>query len=219
MDDRTIHRFIGSLVACFTHEMQNHLATIHEAAGLLEDMVGGGKPIDPKKLMRLSGMTMRHVRSALGLIRYLNRCAHRLDQEISNFSVNDVLEELLALTDRQYRQSMIEVRTRYYAGLPEVRSSSVHLQSLLYCVLEAVLHSLSEEGTVTISTHPSDGAVRIVIAVTGSLREGLSEPAVTDDSAVCVLATVLGVTVTATPDRKTVSLEVPSVGGLSRGTT
>jgi C4-dicarboxylate-specific signal transduction histidine kinase len=219
MDDRrAIHTCIGSVLACFTHEMQNHLATIHEAAGLLEDMAGGGRPIDPKKVTRLSGMTSRHVSSALGLIRYLNRCAHRLDQEISSFSVNDVIDELLALTRRKYRQNMVEVRTAFHAGLQEIRSSSAHLQSLLFCVLERVLHSLPEEGIVAVSTHPSNGAVRIVIALSGDLREGLTDPGVTDDSVVCILATVLGVTVTMTPDRKTVSLHVPSIDQLVRGT-
>jgi hypothetical protein len=218
MDERvTIQRFIGSLVACFTHEMQNHLATIHEAAGLLQDMAGGGKPVDPKRVARLSAMTDRHVGSALGLIRYLNRCAHRLDQEISSFSVNDVIDELLALTGRQYRQNMVEVRTAYHAGLPEVRSSSAHLQSLLFCVLERVLHFLRQEGAVAISTHPINGGVKVVISMAGGLREGMREPGVADDCAICALATALGITVAQTPDGKTVWLQVPSIDRLARG--
>jgi C4-dicarboxylate-specific signal transduction histidine kinase len=180
-------------------------------------MAGGGKPVDPKRVARLSAMTDRHVGSALGLIRYLNRCAHRLDQEISSFSVNDVIDELLALTGRQYRQNMVEVRTAYHAGLPEVRSSSAHLQSLLFCVLERVLHFLRQEGAVAISTHPINGGVKVVISMAGGLREGMREPGVADDCAICALATALGITVAQTPDGKTVSLQVPSIDRLARG--
>ena len=111
--EQFMYEFMGKLLAAFSHEIQNHIATIHEIAGIQGDMIARGRSLDDKQIGRYLTMTNRHVGSSLRLIGFLNRYAHRLDEEIASFSVNDVLEELLALTGRLFRQKGITVQTAF----------------------------------------------------------------------------------------------------------
>src|SRR5512139_314980 len=156
--EEILRQFIGAVVACFTHEIQNNLATIHVVAGLMDDMIERGKSIDPAQLTRLAAMTNRHVSGALGLIRCLNSYAHRLDEDISSFCVNDALEELLALTGRICREKQVDVRNVPGDRRATIRNNAVLLQSLVFRIVQKILETTPDDvdgATVSIRTRSS----------------------------------------------------------------
>lgn len=210
--EQFMYAFMGKVLASFSHELQNHIATIHEVAGIQGDMIARGRVPDDKQIGRYLTMTNRHVGSSLRLIGFLNRYAHRLDEEISSFSVNDVLEELLALTGRIFRQKGIEVRTAFCGERCEIRGSAFLLQSLVFSILERKNDSLEEEGTIVIRTDtPSKGEVRIDIDFAGNIHDEGREIVPFTDAVTMALADTLKIRLAMTPDGKSVSLHVPSL--------
>ncbi|HWR89545.1 MAG TPA: hypothetical protein VN260_04765 [Dissulfurispiraceae bacterium] len=209
--EQFMYEFMGKVLAAFSHEIQNHIATIHEIAGIQGDMIARGRSLDDKQIGRYLTMTNRHVGSSLRLIGFLNRYAHRLDEEIASFSVNDVLEELLALTGRLFRQKGITVQTAFHGGPCEIRSRALFLQSLVFAILERKINSFAEEGTIIVRTDsPVKGEVRIDIDFTGIIEDGRGEPCPIEDAAITSLADLLSVTLAMTADGRRVSLHVPS---------
>jgi C4-dicarboxylate-specific signal transduction histidine kinase len=211
--EETLRQFIGAVVACFTHEIQNNLATIHEVAGLMDDMIERGKAIDPAQLTKLAAMTNRHVSSALGLIRCLNSYAHRLDEGVSSFCVNDALEELLALTGRICRQKQVDVRNVPSGGRTTIRGNPILLQALVFRIVETILEATPEDveaATVAIRTRPSRRTALIEITPGESLRNSPWAAGLPDDQKIQPLLRTLGITMTMSPDKQTVILQIPS---------
>src|SRR5512139_3269613 len=211
--EEILRQFVGAVVACFTHEIQNNLATIHVVAGLMDDMVEKGRSMDPAQMTRLAAMTNKHVRCALGLIRHLNSYAHRLDEGVSSFCVNDALEELLALTGRICREKQVVVRTASCDGRATVRNSPLLLQSLVFRVLQTILEETPPEAegvTVSLRTRPSRKSATIEITTgqsPGASPWALRLPA---DQNIQALVSTLGIAMNLSPDRHTVTLQVPS---------
>lgn len=213
--EETLRQFIGTVVACFTHEIQNNLATIHVVAGLMDDMTERGKSIDPAQLTRLAAMTNRHVSGALGLIRCLNSYAHRLDEDISSFCVNDALEELLALTGRICREKQVDVRNVPGDRRATIRTNAVLLQSLVFRIVQKILETTPDDvdgATVSIRTRPSGHTALVEITAGEALRSSTWTSELPDDQKIQVLLHALDITMTVSPDRQTVTLKVPSRG-------
>lgn len=214
--EETLRQFMGTVLACFTHEIQNNLATIHEVAGLMEDMIERGKSIDPAQLTRLAAMTDKHVSSALGLIRYLNRYAHRLDEDVCSFCVNDALEELLALTGRICRQKQVEVRNVPGDRRATIRSNPILLQSFVFRIVQSILEATPDDvdgAAVAIRTRPSGRTALIEITTGETLRNSSWASALPDDEKIQILLRALGITMTMSPDKQTVILQIPSREG------
>lgn len=155
--------FIGKIIASFTHELKNHLAIVKESAGLQQDMItfAEKKPkIDPDELMKFLKSIDDELERTLSVITFLNRYAHRMDNEESNFSVNDVLEELIALTDRLARQKRISLSNEFDPELPAIFNNPSRLQLVIFCLIENMLKSLEQRSTLLFRTGLSgDGVV------------------------------------------------------------
>ena len=92
-------RFIGKIMAGFTHEIKNYLAIIKESAGLIGDMVKKGKMSknDIPEYLDIVHSIEDQIEKATEQFTYLNRFSHRMDSRLSTFNLNECLGELIAL--------------------------------------------------------------------------------------------------------------------------
>jgi len=105
----------GRLVAGSTHELTNVLNIIGELAGLQDDIlrdVAAGHAPDPGRLAELAERI--HVQAGRGqeLLRQLNRFAHSVDRSEEAYDVSDMLESLVALTERFARLTRTQLELR-----------------------------------------------------------------------------------------------------------
>ncbi len=90
-----------------------------------------------------------------------------MDSETSTFSVNELLDELLALTDRLGRRMRITFVRELDPADYSVTGNPSRLQMILFCLIERLLKTLDQKSTVVFRTGRSDGGVVISIIPQG----------------------------------------------------
>jgi len=95
--------FFGKMTASISHEIKNVLAIINENAGLLEDftlMAEGGMAIELERLKALSRAVTKQVERADTIVKNMNRFARSTDTSLQTIDLNDVMQLLVALSNR-----------------------------------------------------------------------------------------------------------------------
>jgi len=172
---RLLHlRFIGKILAGFTHEVKNYLAIIKESAGLLEDLMKLGK-----SSQSASGQYLEIIRSIEEqtektniLYRYLNRFAHRMDDQLATFNINESLEELTALVTRFANQKKVIIEKDFHESMPSIYSNPSLLQLVVYTALEEKIKHLDKNSKISIQTGIDENSVKIRLVAEGNLIEG-----------------------------------------------
>jgi nitrogen-specific signal transduction histidine kinase len=167
-------RFIGKIIAGFTHEIKNYIAIINESAGLIGDMMKLGKSVENELPVYLDVIHSieDHIEKTNGHFRYLNRFAHRMDAPLSSFDVNESLEELTALLKRFANQKRISFIQNYDNNMPSVYSNPALLQLIIFTFVEKNIMELEQESTIMMQTAVADKSVRVTIIPNGNRIEG-----------------------------------------------
>jgi nitrogen-specific signal transduction histidine kinase len=176
--------FIGKVLATFSHELKNHLAIINESAGLILDLM----ELEKSPAREHSDQYVKTLRSihsqierTLSLIAYFNRFSHRMDNPLSIFNVNDVMEELFTLLHRFTNQKKITIEKTFQKDIPPIYSDPARLHLLVYCLMQEHMGKLGENSTLEFRTSLSDNAVLISIipkgeeTLRGEERSGCSD--------------------------------------------
>ncbi|MEJ2223013.1 MAG: sensor histidine kinase, partial [Desulfobacterales bacterium] len=108
-------QFFGKMTASISHEIKNVMAIINENAGLLEDLAllaERGAAIEPQRLINMSGTVMKQVGRADAILKNMNRLAHSIDESIKTIDLNNILELLVALSDRFASMRGVDLQPR-----------------------------------------------------------------------------------------------------------
>jgi len=164
-------RFIGRIIAGFTHELKNHLAIIKESAGLQQDLLSMSRKPDSAELNKFLRSVDSQVARGLQLISFLNRFAHRMDYECSLFSVNEAIEELAALMSRHAYQKGIEFIKDLDSGISSIDGNPSVLQLLVFLIVEGLMDSFEKGGAITLGTRSARDKISISIIPKGTMKE------------------------------------------------
>lgn len=172
---RLLHlRFIGKIIAGFTHEVKNYLAIIKESAGLIEDLITLGKDTesDSGQYLEIIRSIEEQIEKTNILYRYLNRFAHRMEDQLATFNVNESLEELTALVTRFANQKKITIEKDFHESMPSIYSNPSLLQLVVYTALEEKIRHLDKNSKISIQTGIDENSVKIRLVSEGNLIEG-----------------------------------------------
>lgn len=166
-------RFIGKIIAGFTHEMKNYIAIINESTGLIGDMMKLGKSPENElpAYLDIIHSIEDHIEKANVHFRYLNRFAHRMDTPLSSCNINESLEELIALLKRFANQKRISFQQDYESDLPPVNTNPSLIQLIIFTLIEKYIAELEQDSTVTVQTAGADRSLLINIIPNGKQRE------------------------------------------------
>jgi nitrogen-specific signal transduction histidine kinase len=166
-------RFIGKILAGFTHESKNYLAIIKESAGLIEDMIKLGKSGEAasNQYLEITHSIEEQIEKSAGLFKYLNRFSHRMDTQLSDFNCNEALEELIALVNRFANQKRIELAKDFQQDLPQIYGNPSMVQFLVFSFLEENIITLAQNSRIIIKTESANGSIMIRIIPEGNLLE------------------------------------------------
>lgn len=175
--------FFGSIMASFSHEINNVMTIINELAGLMDDLLQVGQQGRPLQLERLRGISERigtQVKRGEEMIKRLNRFAHTIDETVKTIDLSDLLEDLIALSERLLTLRRTRLETQFPEETILLVSNPFLLQQAIFSCIELLLDASHDNQLLRLILEKQDGGARITIAG--------EEPIVkTDDAALSFL--------------------------------
>ncbi len=172
-------QFFGKMTASISHEIKNVLAIINENAGLLEDlalMSERGAAIEPPRLKNMSRVVMKQVSRADAIMKNMNRLAHSVDESIKTIDLNDILELLVALSNRFASTRGVAVQPKLKESPVKLRTSPFFLMNLLWLCLDFAMDAAGEDKIVELVTHKTEAGVQVFFKRLGGLAGAPLKP-------------------------------------------
>jgi two-component system NtrC family sensor kinase len=163
---------VGELAAGIAHEINNPVAIMVEEAGWIEDLL---QEEDLKDCSNLD-----EFKRALKQIRNQgNRCkeithkllsfARKTDSRIQDVQVNNLIQELISLTQQRARYNMVDIQAKLAVDLPRIRVSTSELQQVFLNLINNALDAMDRKGGVlTINTQRQDHHILCEFTDTGA---------------------------------------------------
>jgi C4-dicarboxylate-specific signal transduction histidine kinase len=170
--------FINRILSSYTHEVRNYLAIIKETNGLMKDVIqiGKSRAVEAKQFLGFIGCVEDQIERAAAITDYLHRFAHRMDCERTTVSINELIEELVALMTRLAYRRRIAFEKELRGGLPSTVMNPILFHYLLFCIIDSRMSCLDRNGIVRIATSFSEGRLRINVSSKGDvLQDGAAE--------------------------------------------
>ena len=170
--------FINRILSSYTHEVRNYLAIIKETNGLMKDVIqiGKSRAVEAKQFLGFIGCVEDQIEKAAAITDYLHRFAHRMDCERTAVSINELIEELVALMTRLAYRRRIAFEKELRGGLPSTVMNPILFHYLLFCIIDSRMSCLDRNGIVRIATSFSEGQLRINVSSKGDvLQDGAAE--------------------------------------------
>ncbi len=172
-------QFFGKMTASISHEIKNVLAIINENAGLLEDlalMADREASIEPQRLKNMSQTVMKQVSRADAIVKNMNRLAHSVDESIKSIDLNDILELLVALSNRFASMRGVVVQPKLSEGLVKLRTSPFFLMNLLWLCLDFAMDAAGEDKIVELLTQKTGAEAQVFFKGLDGLSEAPLKP-------------------------------------------
>jgi signal transduction histidine kinase len=167
-------QFFGKMTASISHEIKNALAIINENAGLLEDfalMADRGAALEPQRMKNISQAVMKQVRRADVIVKNINRLAHSVDELIKTIDINDILELLVALSERLASKRGVVVQAKLNHGPLKLRTSPLFLTNLLWLCLEFAIGAAGEDKIVELIPQKTAAGIQVFFKGLGGLTD------------------------------------------------
>ena len=172
-------QFFGQMTASISHEIKNVLAIINENAGLLEDlalMADEGAEIDPQRLQNMSRAVMKQVSRADAIMKNMNRLAHSVDESIETIDLNDLLELLVALSNRFASTRGVAIQLKRNEGPLKLRTAPFFLMNLLWLCLDFAMDAAGEDKIVELVPRNTETGVEVFFKCLGGLAGAPLKP-------------------------------------------
>jgi len=162
---------VGELAAGIAHEINNPVAIMVEEAGWIEDLL--------QEEEFKSSENMDEFRRALVQIatqgRRCKEITHKLlsfarktDATVQEVQINDVIDEIVSLSNQRARVSNVSINTDLQTNLPTLRVSPSEMQQVFLNMINNSLDAMEKQGgTITIRSLLKDNTMVIEIADNG----------------------------------------------------
>jgi C4-dicarboxylate-specific signal transduction histidine kinase len=159
--------FFGSITASFSHEINNVMAIISELAGLSEDLLRVADQGHPPQIERFRGISERigaQVKRGEEMIKRLNRFAHTMDEPVKTVDTTDLLEDLVALSERPRTRRRARLETRFPGETILLVSNPFLLQQAVFSCMELILAASHDHQLLRLILEKQEGGARITVA-------------------------------------------------------
>jgi signal transduction histidine kinase len=203
--------FFGKVNASISHELKNILATISEAAGLLNDlteMATKGHNFELEMMKTCSQDIVEEIQRGFAAIKRMNTFSHSMDDPLKRVNLIEVLDLMINLAEFLSFAGKVHFDPPQKAA-PIVITCPWRLQHLIYQALVSAFESVGPNGEIQVSLHPQgNGSVRITLSGLGS-KTARKFPG---DKTIQI-AESIGVEIMGTDDTQTFDILVPEFIG------
>lgn len=158
--------FFGRVTASVSHELNNVISIIDQTAGLLEDLIAGeerGIPITTERLSQAAASIKKQTDRGLHIIQRLNRFAHSADYPVVEFDVNEVMENLVALTRRLADLKRAGLELKSCPTQLQVTGNPFLLQQAIFAVIGLGLGSVERDDVIEVVIEGDGGGSTITV--------------------------------------------------------
>jgi len=158
--------FFGAITASISHELNNVLSIINEYSGLLDDMVSGentDKPVENERIQRIALNIAKQIKREQGLIKLLNRFAHRVDTPLVKFNLNELVRDITRLSQRFASLKKIELGITIPEEQITLTNNPFAVQHVIFlCLKLALKHSnMTDCIDIKLDTNESQAVIKI----------------------------------------------------------
>lgn len=162
---------MGEMVAGIAHEINQPLSAISNFADACSAEVRKVNAPQTPKIQRWTEQIGQQAVRCGDIIRRLRSYVRQKKMDESDVSINDTIEESIALLRNEIQQSVVRIRRELDSPSPFVRGSAVELQQVLVNLLvnghEAIKRNGQSDGELLVRSLASDGVVRIDVEDNG----------------------------------------------------
>ena len=140
---------IGELAAGIAHEINNPVAIMVEEAGWIGDLL---EEEDLKECENLEEFTRAlekintQGRRCKEITHKLLSFARKTDTTINDVQVNEVITEMISLTDKMAKYNKITIETDLHEGIPYIRISPSELQQVILNLINNAIDAMEKTG-------------------------------------------------------------------------
>ncbi len=148
---------IGRLAAGVAHEVNNPLAIINEKAGLIQDLIKVSPDFAQKeKFSTLVRSILQSVSRCRTITHRLLGFAKRMEIEVENLDLNELMQEVLGFLEREALYRNIDITVNLAKDLPRIDSDRGQLQQVFLNILNNAVAAVEDEGRIAITTWEKD---------------------------------------------------------------
>ncbi|HDZ90653.1 MAG TPA: sensor histidine kinase, partial [Deltaproteobacteria bacterium] len=140
---------IGELASGIAHEINNPVAIMVEEAGWIEDLLEEEEFKEGENLSEFQ-RALEQIRTqgkrCKEITHKLLSFARKTDSRIQDVHLNDLIEELMALSAQRAKFSNVDIRVDLEAGLPTLHLSQTEMQQVLLNLINNALDAMEKTG-------------------------------------------------------------------------
>jgi two-component system, NtrC family, sensor kinase len=163
---------VGELAAGIAHEINNPVAIMVEEAGWIQDLLEEEEFQDSENFTEFKrALTQIKTQgSRCKDITYkLLSFARKTDSRIQDIQINDLITDLVSLSDQRGKYSMVEIHSRLAEHLPLLRLSVSELQQVFLNLINNAIDAMDRKGgKLFIATRWENRQVAVEITDTGA---------------------------------------------------
>ncbi len=162
---------LGILTAGVAHEINNPLNFILGGTSGLENILRDNELMQDQRVKTIIGSLKTGAERIATIVKGLNQFSRDRDVYDESCDIHSILENCLTILHNQFK-NRIEIQKKYFERSLFLKGNAGKLHQAFLNIIQNSIHSISEEGTITISTKKTDLNIIVEIIDTGT---GISE--------------------------------------------
>ncbi|MFH1626348.1 MAG: PAS domain S-box protein [Pseudomonadota bacterium] len=153
---------MGRLTSQIAHELNNPLYGIMNTLELMKTEIS-----PQNKRRKILEMALSETVRLTEMLRKMLSFSKPDQEERQPTDVNTILDEILLLHEKQFREHSIRIYSSFAEGLAEIYASKNQLRQVFLNIIANAKDAMPEGGTLTVTTKPDRDNVQIDISDTG----------------------------------------------------
>ena len=153
---------MGRLTSQIAHELNNPIYGIMNTLELLKTEI----PPESKR-RRILDLSLSEIQRLSEMLRNMLSFSKPEEEKRKPVKIDELIEGILLVMDKQMRESNIQVETSFDPGIPEIMASTNQMRQVMLNILKNAKEAMPKGGVLTVRTGKEDNKVLVQIKDTG----------------------------------------------------
>jgi len=177
-NDQSLHNaelaFFSRVTASISHELNNVLSIINEYSGLLNDLALAStkdKPLEAQRIKEITINIAEQIKREQQIIKLLNRFAHRLDTPLIKFNMNDLIQDIIRLSQRFASQKKVTININYPEEPILIINNPFRIQFIVFLCLRLAMENSNSNDDITGKFKKESTQCEFIISSRSGIKE------------------------------------------------